>query len=94
VGGVPFDGAEESRAAAPGFGPRVAVEVKRGVAAPMPRVWEVQRSYTLAVNEPSPRRQLRERAHGPALAMTWTLSPGGEVHAPSCAWRSSCATAP
>ena len=120
MGGVAFDGAEEARAAAPGFGPRVAVEVERGVAAPMPRVWEVlrdyrgarprmltahfadyvilegghgagtaigyrlgvgrvQRAYTLAVKEPSPRRQLRERAHGSALAMTWTLSPGGDA---------------
>ena len=36
----------------------------------------MRRSYTLAVKEPSPRRQLRERAHGSALAMTWTRTGG------------------
>jgi hypothetical protein len=45
VGAEPFDGTDPAQVTESGFGPHVAVEVERSVAAPMPRVWEVLRDY-------------------------------------------------
>jgi hypothetical protein len=42
------------------------------------RVRRRERSYVVAVEEPAPGRQLRERARGSAVVTTWTLTPGGE----------------
>jgi hypothetical protein len=42
------------------------------------RVRRRERSYVVAVEEPAPGRQLRERARGSALVTTWTPTPGGE----------------
>ena len=42
------------------------------------RVGRNERSYVLAVEEPTPGRQLRERDHHGRLLITWTLTPGGD----------------
>ena len=42
------------------------------------RVGRNERSYVLAVEEPTPGRQLRERDHHGRLLVTWTLTPGGD----------------
>jgi uncharacterized protein YndB with AHSA1/START domain len=42
------------------------------------RVGRNERSYVLAVEEPTPGRQLRERDRHGGLLVTWTLTPGGD----------------
>ena len=42
------------------------------------RVGRHERAYVLAVEEPTPKRQLRERDRRAGLLTTWTLTPGGD----------------
>ena len=42
------------------------------------RIGRHERAYELAVEEPTPTRQLRERDRQGALVITWTLTPAGD----------------
>ena len=42
------------------------------------RIGRRRASYVVAVEEPTPGRQLRERDRSSALVTTWTLTPAGE----------------